>query len=124
MRTVLVADDDPDILGMLVLRLEQAGHRVLAVPDGPTALAEVRRVAPDLAVLDVAMPGLSGLDVCRVLHEDPATAAIPVVLLTARAEDGDVEAGWAAGAADYIVKPPSLADLVTRIDALLARSPR
>jgi len=88
-------------------------------------MAEDRRalLTPDhgIVVLDITMPGMSGLDLCRELRADPATERLPIVMLTARAQESDIEAGLAAGADDYIIKPFSLRELVSRIEALLAR---
>jgi DNA-binding response OmpR family regulator len=121
MVTVLVADDDPDIRDLVVFKLEQAGHRVIAVGDGSAALRSVREHMPDIAVLDIMMPGMSGIDVCRQLRADPVTAEIPVIFLTARAQEADVEAGFAVAADDYVVKPFSPRELLSRVQAVLAR---
>src|SRR3954451_5218824 len=91
MVTVLVADDDADIRDLVVFKLEQAGHHVIAVGDGAAALTAAREHAPDLAVLDIMMPGMSGIDVCRELRASPATAHLPVIFLTARAQEADIE---------------------------------
>ena len=99
-RTVLVADDDEDILQLVSFRLERAGYTVVTAADGPEALAAARQHQPDLAVLDVMMPGLNGYEVTRQLRADPATAAIPVILLTARVQEADVSRGFEAGADD------------------------
>ena len=93
MARVLVADDDPDVRDVVVFKLEQVGHDVLVAEDGGTAPALARRELPELAVLDVMMPRMTGLDVCRELRADPATAGIPVILLTARAQEGTSRAG-------------------------------
>ena len=116
---ILIADDDEDILELVKLRLSRAGFDVLAASDGGDALRLVRGRRPDLAVLDVAMPGLDGREVVASLREDPDTRAIPVILLTARATAGDVEAGLAAGADDYVTKPFSPELLQGRVAALL-----
>ncbi len=121
MATVLLAEDDPDIRYLVTFKLRQSGHDIREFADGLSALASARRDIPDLAVLDVMMPGMSGLDVCRELRGDPATADIPIVILTARAQESDVEAGLAAGADEYIVKPFSPRELMSRIEAMLAR---
>ena len=121
MATVLLAEDDADIRFLVTFRLEQAGHQVTGFENGMQALAAARKHPPDLAVLDIMMPGMSGLDVCRELRRDPATAAVPVIILTARAEKADIAAGFAAGAADYIIKPFSPRDLAIRVKAVLAR---
>jgi DNA-binding response OmpR family regulator len=121
MSKVLIADDDPDILDLVAFKLEQAGHQLVTAGDGITALAEARREPPDVVVLDVSMPGMSGLDICRELRADPATAAIPVILLTARAQEADVEAGFDVGADDYVTKPFSPRELVSRVAVVLGR---
>ena len=121
MTAILIADDDPDIRDLVVFKLEQAGFAVTAVDDGVAALSAARDDPPDLAVLDVMMPGMSGIDVCRQLRADQRTAGLPVILLTARAQEGDVEVGFGAGADDYVVKPFSPRELVSRVEAVLAR---
>ena len=120
-RTVLVADDDEDILQLVSFRLERAGYTVVTAADGQQALAAARRHQPDLAVLDVMMPGLNGYEVTRQLRADPATAAIPVILLTARVQEADVSRGFEAGADDYLRKPFSPQELRSRVQALLSR---
>jgi two-component system phosphate regulon response regulator PhoB len=106
---------------LITLKLTQAGHQVRGFGDGLSAAADAREHPPDLAVLDVMMPGMSGLEVCQELRQDPATANIPVILLTAMAREADIAAGLAAGADDYIVKPFSPRDFTMRINAVLAR---
>jgi len=124
MSTILVADDDRDILDLVAFKLGATGHEVITATDGATALTEARRVVPDIVVLDVAMPGMSGLDVCRELRADAVTTSVPVILLTARGQESDVEAGFDVGADDYIVKPFSPRELQSRVTALLAKSTR
>ncbi|PVZ14577.1 response regulator transcription factor [Actinomycetospora cinnamomea] len=124
MATVLVADDDPDVRDVVVFKLQQSGHEVLVAEDGGAALDLARSSRPDLAVLDVMMPRMTGLDVCRELRADRATAGIPVILLTARAQEGDIESGFAWGADDYLTKPFSPRELDSRVRAVLARSRR
>jgi DNA-binding response OmpR family regulator len=119
---VLVADDDADIRDLVAFKLEQAGFEVISVEDGRTALDQARSRNPTLAVLDVSMPGLSGIDVCRMLRADPATADMLVVMLTARVQEQDVEGGFNAGADDYVTKPFSPRELVSRVQALLSRA--
>lgn len=119
MATVLVAEDDADIRELVAYKLHQAGHQVVSVADGLAAVAAARENAPDLAIVDVSMPGLSGMQVCAVLREDAATARIPVILLSARAHAGDSETGLRAGAVDYVTKPFSPRELVERVEALL-----
>jgi len=119
---VLIADDDADIRDLVAFKLEQAGHEVLAVEDGQRALEQAREHLPAMAVLDVSMPGLSGIDVCRMLRADPATARMLIIMLTARVQENDVEGGFSAGADDYVTKPFSPRELVSRIQALLSRA--
>jgi DNA-binding response OmpR family regulator len=122
---VLVADDEDDIRALVCLAARRAGCTVVAeVPDGPTALAAVRSQLPDLAVLDVSMPGASGLEVCAALRADPSTTAVPVLLLSAGASADDVARGLAAGADAYLAKPFAVAGLVARLRELTAGSPR
>jgi DNA-binding response OmpR family regulator len=120
MATVLLAEDDADIRLLLTFKLEQADHEVRGFADGVSALADARKHPPDLAVLDVLMPGMNGLEVCRELRKDPATANVPVLILTAGAQPADITAGFTAGANDFLVKPFSPRELARRIDALLA----
>ena len=121
MTAILVADDDMDIRDLVAFKLEQAGYDVVAVDNGLAALTAATENPPDLVVLDVMMPGMSGIDVCRQLRQDQGTKALPIILLTARAQEGDVEVGFGAGADDYIVKPFSPRELVSRVEAVLAR---
>jgi two-component system, OmpR family, phosphate regulon response regulator PhoB len=120
MATVLLAEDDTDIQFLVSFRLTKEGYKVRAFGDGLSALADAREHPPDLAVLDIMMPGMSGVEVCRELRKDPATAYIPVILLTALAQEADIAAGFAAGADDYIAKPFSPRDLATCVNAALA----
>ena len=121
-RRLLVADDDRDIRELVAFKLEHAGFTVETVDDGVRALERARADHPALVVLDVMMPGLSGLDVARQLRADPDTAGIPVILLTARAQELDVESGFAVGVDDYVIKPFSPRELLSRVNAVLARS--
>ncbi|OLF07301.1 response regulator transcription factor [Actinophytocola xanthii] len=119
---VVIADDDPDIRDLVMYKLTQAGFDVVAVSDGASALAAIESDPPRLAVLDVMMPGLSGVDVLRRLRENDVTREVRVVLLTARIRDSDVDAGFEAGADDYVAKPFSPRELVHRVNSVLARS--
>ena len=118
---VLVADDDPDILDLVRYRLERSGYEVATATDGAEAVRLAGELAPALAVLDVMMPSLDGLEATRRLRDDPATADIPVILLTAKAQDTDVQEGFLAGADDYIRKPFSPRELSARVQAVLGR---
>ena len=122
MARILVADDDVDIRELVEFKLSTLGHEIVAVRDGAAAVDACREHKPDLAVLDVMMPGMSGLDAIRVIRSDPAMTGIPVILLTARAQETDVETGFDSGADDYITKPFSPRELASRVQALLARS--
>ena len=119
-RLILVADDDTDILALIKAVLERSGHEVVAVADGAEALAGVRMHRPDLAVLDITMPLVDGLEVLRRLRADSETAALPVVLLSAQAQEADVVRGFATGASAYMKKPFSPRDLVARVAELLS----
>jgi DNA-binding response OmpR family regulator len=118
---VLAADDDEDILELVAFRLERSGYTVLRAKDGEEALALALAERPDLAVLDVMMPKLDGFELTRCLRAEPATSRMPIILLTARAQDADLEQGFAAGADDYIRKPFSPQELRTRVQAMLGR---
>ncbi|MDR7277841.1 MULTISPECIES: response regulator transcription factor [Catenuloplanes] len=122
MTAVLIADDDADIRDLVAFKLEQVGYDVIAVEDGQSALEAARRNQPALAVLDVSMPGLSGIDVCRMLRADESTQGMLIVMLTARVQEQDIEGGFGAGADDYVTKPFSPRELVSRIQSLLTRS--
>ena len=113
---VLIADDDPDIRMLVRLRLERSGYTVIAANDGLDALELAAGCEPDVAILDVSMPGLSGVEVTRTLRERQAT--FPIILLTAHAREADVTAGEEAGATAYITKPFSPQELETRVRAL------
>lgn len=121
MARILVADDDIDIRELVVFKLTTMGHEVVAVADGAAAVLACQEQRPDLAVLDVMMPGMSGLDAVRLIRSDAALADLPVILLTARAQESDVATGFDSGADDYITKPFSPRELAQRVEALLAR---
>jgi DNA-binding response OmpR family regulator len=104
-RRVLFADDDPGMRTIVSINLEAEGFEVTVVDDGDSALREIERLLPDLVVLDVMMPGRDGFEVLRAIKRVPETAAIPVVLLTAKAADADVWEGWKSGADYYMTKP-------------------
>ena len=119
---ILVADDDEDILELVRLRLSRSGYRTILARDGVEALEAARARRPDLAVLDVTMPGLDGYAVVAELRRDPETKDIPVILLTARAQTADVTRGFDTGADDYVTKPFSPQELQNRVAAVLERA--
>ncbi len=119
---VLVIDDDEDICELVVFKLSRSGFEVHTESDGESGLAAAADLLPDVVLLDWMMPKLNGIEVCRRLRADPRTAGIPVILLTAKAQEGDVRRAFAAGGDDYIAKPFSPRELVSRVEALLARS--
>ena len=123
MARILVVDDEPSILELIRVNLEREGYEARTVADGRAALAEVEFRRPDLVLLDVMLPGLDGLSVCRTLHQNPATRDIPIIMLSARGEELDKVLGLEMGADDYITKPFSPRELLARIKARLRRKP-
>ncbi len=119
---VLVVEDEAALVTLLTYNLERAGFRVAAAKDGEEALLLVREERPDLVLLDWMLPLMSGIEVCRHLRRAPETRALPVILLTARGEEGDKLRGLEAGADDYVTKPFSPSELVARVRALLRRA--
>jgi DNA-binding response OmpR family regulator len=122
--TILVAEDDPDIAQLIGRYLQKAGWAVHVTPSGSDALAYAKSQPVDLAILDVMLPGMSGLELCRVLRSDPATAHLPIIMVTARAEETDRIMGLDLGADDYLPKPFSPNELVARVRALMRRARR
>jgi DNA-binding response OmpR family regulator len=116
---VLVADDDPDILGLVRFRLEREGCEVVTAADGEAALELALARPPDLALLDVMMPRLDGVEVVRRLRANETTRSIPIILLTARVQESEVARGIEAGADDYVTKPFSTRLLSGRVQAAL-----
>jgi two-component system, OmpR family, phosphate regulon response regulator PhoB len=120
---ILVVEDEADIRQILVYNLGQAGHELLVAERGQTALALLREQRPDLVLLDLMLPDISGLEICRILKSDPGLRAIPVIILTARSDEVDRVVGFELGADDYVVKPFSVRELGLRIQAVLRRAP-
>jgi two-component system phosphate regulon response regulator PhoB len=118
---VLVVDDEPEAVELLEFNLSQAGFAVVAAADGAEALKKARSVMPSLIVLDLMLPEIDGLEVCKMLRRDPATAAIPIIMLTAKAAEIDRILGLELGADDYITKPFSPRELVLRVKKVLQR---
>lgn len=117
---MLVVDDDPQVLGLLRLNFEMEGYEVSCASDGTEALEAVARDDPDLVVCDIMMPGIDGLEVVRRLRADPATADLPVVVLSAKAMRSDLRAGMDAGADEYVTKPFDPVELIDVVSRLLA----
>jgi DNA-binding response OmpR family regulator len=116
---ILIADDDRDLLGLIAFTLTQAGYLVVKASDGPSAIHAFRGESPDLAVLDINMPGASGFQVCEAIR---AQSRIPIMMLTVRGEEEDLVKALELGAADYLTKPFSPRTLLARIKALLRRA--
>ncbi|MET0495830.1 MAG: response regulator [Actinoplanes sp.] len=121
MSTILLVEDDPDIRHLVSYKLRRSGLEVIDVADGIAALRSARENPPDLVLLDVRMPKMSGIEVCRELRAGPLPATVPIIMLTARARPQDLEQGYAAGATDYIIKPFSPRAMQERVEAALAR---
>ncbi len=122
MSKILVVDDEKNILELVRFNLEREGFQVLTALDGAGGLESARKEQPDLIVLDVMLPGMNGLEICQELHREPVTKKIPVIMLSARAEEVDRILGLEMGADDYITKPFSPRELVARIKARLRRA--
>jgi two-component system alkaline phosphatase synthesis response regulator PhoP len=121
---VLVVEDDADIAMLLARSLTRAGFGVDQISSGADVLPTLRRGLPDLLLLDLMLPGVDGIEICRALRADPSTAALPIIMLTARAEESDRIVGLELGADDYITKPFSPNEVVARVRALLRRTTR
>lgn len=121
MAKILVIEDEPDLQQVLDYNLRQAGHEVVAAQQGELGLLLAREQRPDLVLLDLMLPDLSGTEVCKALKDSAATRSIPVVMLTARGEEIDRVVGFELGADDYVVKPFSVRELLLRIQAILRR---
>jgi two-component system alkaline phosphatase synthesis response regulator PhoP len=119
---ILVVDDEEDILELVRYNLAKEGYRVACVTSGEHALREAKEGAPDLILLDLMLPGLDGLDVCRRLKSDHVTSVIPIIMLTAKGEDADIVTGLELGAEDYVTKPFSPRVLLARLKACLRRN--
>ena len=122
MSRILIVEDDHDIAALIAHYLEKAGYAGEIVNDGGRALASAHELLPDLVILDLMLPGLNGLEVCRALRADNRTASLPIVMLTARGEESERILGLDSGADDYVVKPFSPNELMARVRALLRRT--
>jgi two-component system alkaline phosphatase synthesis response regulator PhoP len=121
MSKILIIEDEKNILELVRFNLEREGFQVISSMDGARGLEMAQEEIPDLIILDVMLPGMNGLEVCRELHQDPSTSNIPVIILSARAEELDKVLGLEMGADDYIVKPFSPRELLARVKARLRR---
>lgn len=119
---ILLVDDEADIVELLEFNLKQQGYTVVTARDGASAMAEVKRQRPDLILLDLMLPDVSGTEICRRLRRDTATQTIPIVMITARNEEIDRVVGFEIGADDYVAKPFSPRELLLRVSAVLRRT--
>ena len=122
-KRILVVEDERDLAEMLSYNLTRAGYQPTVAHDGQRAVQLAQATPPDCVVLDLMLPGIPGMEVARLLRETPSTTSIPILMLTARAEEADELAGLAAGADDYVTKPFSVKVVLARIEALLRRTP-
>ncbi|MCS5629032.1 MAG: response regulator, partial [Planctomycetes bacterium] len=120
--TVLVVEDEEDILEVIQYNLQQEGYEVACCMDGLQGLEQAKKLKPDLVLLDIMLPGMDGVEICRNLKEDDSTRRIPIIMVTAKGEEIDVVLGLGVGADDYIPKPFKVRELVARVKALLRRS--
>ena len=119
---ILIVDDEPDIVDLVSYNLKKDGFRVTTAADGEEALYKIRKGKFDLVVLDLMMPGIQGVELCRIIRNDPKTANTPIIMLTAKGEEVDRVIGLESGADDYMTKPFSTRELVARIKAVLRRT--
>jgi two-component system phosphate regulon response regulator PhoB len=119
--SILVVDDEPDILDLIRYNLSREGFRITCVDTGEKAVAEVRAAKPDLVLLDLMLPGVDGLDVCRQIRQYPEWSQLPIIMITAKSEDADVVSGLECGADDYITKPFSPRVLLARVKSVLRK---
>jgi phosphate regulon transcriptional regulator PhoB len=122
MNRILIIEDDKDIVELVRYNLEKEGFQVSAAEDGVTGLARIKKSPPDLLVLDLMLPRLPGLEICKELRRDPELPRLPILMLTARGEEADRVVGLEIGADDYVTKPFSPRELVARVKALLRRT--
>ena len=121
-KTILVVDDEEDVLELVKYNLEKNGYRVTTASTGEEAISKARSIVPNLVLLDLMLPGIDGLEVCKQLKSNPKTEQVPVIMLTAKGEESDVVVGLEVGADDYITKPFSPKVLIARIRRILHRS--
>jgi two-component system phosphate regulon response regulator PhoB len=119
--SILVVEDEEDIVDLIEYHLKESGFSVITALDGPTGLERARKKRPNLIILDLMLPGMGGKDICRSLKSNPLTQSIPILMLTAKAEEADRLIGFELGADDYVTKPFSPKELVLRVKAILRR---
>ena len=120
--TVLIVEDEPDLREILRYNLEREGFKVIESEDGEAGLALLRKHLPKIVLLDIMLPGMDGVEICRSIKYDPQTRSIPVIMVTARGDESDIVLGLGVGADDYIIKPFSPRELMARIKAVLRRA--
>jgi phosphate regulon transcriptional regulator PhoB len=121
-KKILIVDDEKDIVELITYNLKKEGFAADSAPDGETALAKIKKGNYGLVILDLMLPGLQGVELCRIMRNDPATSSLPVIMLTAKVEEVDRVIGLEMGADDYITKPFSPRELVARVNAVLRRA--
>ena len=121
MKSILIIEDEKDIVDLIEYHLKQSGFSVITALDGPMGLERARKKRPNLIILDLMLPGMGGKDICRSLQSNPLTQSIPILMLTAKAEETDRLIGFELGADDYVTKPFSPKELVLRVKAILRR---
>jgi phosphate regulon transcriptional regulator PhoB len=122
MKNVLIVDDEPDLVELVSYNLKKDGFQVATAPDGGVALEKARKKNFDLIILDLMLPGIQGIELCRILRNDPKTERVPIIMLTAKGDEADRIKGLETGADDYMAKPFSPRELVARVKAVLRRS--
>lgn len=122
MASILVCEDEPDILELIQARLRREGHDVMTASNGSDGLRRALEDGPELVLLDWMMPGLSGLEVATALRAHPQARTLPIIMLTARAQQNDIDAAYAAGVDDFLIKPFRTGELQARVADLLARA--
>lgn len=121
MARILIAEDEPDIRELVAFTLRFAGHEVTTTSNGEEAVQQASQIIPDLILMDVRMPKMTGYDACRVMKTNPALKDIPVVFLSAKGQDSEIQSGLDAGAEDYLLKPFAPDQLTQRVRAILAK---
>ena len=121
MARILIAEDEPDIRELVAFTLRFAGHEVTATPNGEEALYKAGEIIPDLILMDVRMPRMTGYDACRAMKQNPILKDIPVVFLSAKGQDSEIQTGMEAGAEEYLLKPFAPDQLTERVKAILAK---